>query len=378
MRAYEAALTAPWAMTEEWIETVLSIAHRDHAAPARYALEAYRARHVQGSDRLQLRDRVGILNVRGPMFRYANMFTEISGATSYQQLSLDLQQAVDRRAVDAIVLNIDSPGGEVTGVAELAAAIRQAANRKPVVAYVAGTGASAAYWLAAAADEIVIDSTAVLGSIGVRIAIRDDRDQRQRTGERRHEFVSSVSPHKDGLDALDTDEGRQRVQATADALGQVFVEAVAQYRDVAVETVVADFGRGGVLVGQAAVTAGLADRLGSFEAVIAELSAGKAARSSSHAQTEVQTMSKESSAPAAAGDPGIDLEAARKEAFDRGYEAARQASVETLSEGGKIERERLAAIVADERVKGRELVAINLALRSDMTPDAVAEFVATS
>jgi hypothetical protein len=91
----------------------------------------------------------------------------------------------------------------------------------------------------------------------------------EKAGIRKIEIVSSQSPKKRPDPA--TEEGRAQVQEMLDDLAAVFIEDVARFRAVSEETVLSDFGRGGVLVGARAVTAGLADGLGSFEGVLAEL-----------------------------------------------------------------------------------------------------------
>src|SRR5690606_38668081 len=140
--ALAAAMAEPWAITAEGLELVLAVAARENDVSIE-ALEAYRAKHVPTAERLERRGPVAILNVVGPMFRRANLFTAISGATSYDVLRRDLQAALDDPELRAIVLNIDSPGGTVNGVDELAKAIFDARARKPIVAYIGGTGASA-------------------------------------------------------------------------------------------------------------------------------------------------------------------------------------------------------------------------------------------
>jgi ClpP class serine protease len=163
---------------------------------------------------------------------------------------------------------IDSPGGEVNGADELARAIFEARGTKPIVAYVGGSGASAAYWIASAADRIVVSPTAVLGSIGVQMAISEPAPK---AGEKTYRFVSSQSPNKNP--ELGSDAANSQIQQTIDAMAQVFVDTVARNRGVATETVLTNFGAGGTFVGQQAVEAGLADSVGTFEAVLAELSA---------------------------------------------------------------------------------------------------------
>ncbi|MER9091519.1 S49 family peptidase [Mesorhizobium sp. M0700] len=296
MRAYDSAMSAPWAMLPEHVETLLTIAAREHDPQA---LEAYRANRADRGERLGIRDNVAILNIAGPMFKRANLFVSFSGATSYEILRRDLQTAMDDKAVDAIILSIDSPGGEASGCDELAAAIYAARGRKPITAYVSGMACSAAYWLAAAADRIVVSDAAILGSIGVVLGITDRSKADERAGITRIEFVSSQSPDKRPNHG--TDVGRARIQKTVDDLGDVFVSAVAKYRGVSKATVLTDFGQGGVEIGANAVKRKMADEVGQFEATLRALSArGKGARNVRPALTGSLPPGKPSPALAAA------------------------------------------------------------------------------
>jgi ClpP class serine protease len=173
--------------------------------------------------------------------------------------------------VGAILLHVDSPGGEVTGIHEFGELIHQARGVKPVWAYVEGLGASAAYWLSSAAEEIVADPTAALGSIGVVMTVRDP----SKTKAADIEIVSSQSPRK--RPDPTTEGGRAQLQGVVDDLAGVFVATVARNRAVSEETVLAEFGGGGLFVGRSAVAAGLADRIGTFEETLAELAAAVAA-----------------------------------------------------------------------------------------------------
>lgn len=260
-------LDAPWAITPEGLHTILRIAYREGEAPE--ALEARLGRPLDNTRSVSVRDGVATIPVIGPMVRHASLFSAISGATTYEELATDLTAALDDAKVRAIVLHFDSPGGEVTGAAELAAMIRAANDRKPVVAFIEGLGASAAYWLAAAAGDVVVSSTAIVGSIGVRTTIVDSRDALAAKGVKQHEIISSQSPGK-AADPATTD-GRARIQATVDALAAAFIADVAKYRGITDDEVIADFGGGDVLVGAAAVAAGMADRLDTYEGVLASL-----------------------------------------------------------------------------------------------------------
>lgn len=371
--AFSLAAERPWLIQRESLELILQIADRGGDVQA---LQTKLGRPLENARTVTMRDGVAVVPVSGPIFRYANLFTEISGATSTGVLARDLQAALDNPYVRGIVLDINSPGGEVTGINELANVIYNARGKKPLVAYVGGTGASAAYWLASAADEIVIDETAVLGSIGVVMSYMDTTERDSKSGVRRVEIVSSRAPDK----RLDpgTDEGRAKVQALLDALEDTFVSTVARNRNTTAERVVADFGQGGVRVGKDAIAAGMADRIGSLESVIAELAGNastpkrKTTMSTQNGQVTVSTTDDLRKALAAgftadqitvatASDAAI--AAARAE----GDAAGRKASTETAV---LAERNRIAQIQALRRT-GFD-AEFNAALENGSSPEAFA------
>jgi signal peptide peptidase SppA len=310
-----------WAIQPEALDRIVTIAQGLGDGPE--ALQAKLGRPLDNTRAVTRRDATAIIPITGPIFRRANLLTEISGATSIETLARDFEQAAADPSIESIILEIDSPGGQVAGISEFAAHVRAATAGKRVVAYVSDLGASAAYWIAAAADEVVARDTARLGSIGVVMQVS--------TGGKDNaiKFISSQSPKKHA--APDSDMGRNALQAEVDALAQVFIDAVAAYRGVEPETVIEQFGQGGVFVGQSAVDAGLADRLGSLESLIAELNGESPNRRGN-------TMTAKANTPSvtrellAAEYPDL-LAAITKDGFDSGFVA-----------GAKAERERIQSI----------------------------------
>jgi signal peptide peptidase SppA len=235
-------------------------------------LEAYRAKTMERGERVRARDGVAILYADGPLFKKSNMMVEFSGATSYEMLRRDLQVALDDPTIHSIAFHIDSPGGEANGVDELANAIYDARDKKPITAFVSGMAASGGYWIASAASKIVVSDAALLGSIGVVLGIRDTSEADGKRGVKTLQFVSSQSPGK--RPDPNTEEGANRIQTMVNDLADVFVSQVARNRGVTSETVIQKFGAGGVEVGKKAVALGMADEVGSFEAVLSSLKAG--------------------------------------------------------------------------------------------------------
>jgi ClpP class serine protease len=249
-------------MTEEALRLMLSVVERHNDIEA---LEKIRGARLKTAEKSVIRSGVGIIPVRGPLFKRANLMTEHCGATSYETVLRDFHQMLASDEVKSIVLDIDSPGGEANGCSELADHIFEARSQKPIAAYIGGTGASAAYWVASACDRVFASDSAIIGSIGVQSALRSEKNE----GEIR--FVSSQSPNKNRDPA--TEEGAREVQAVIDGLAEVFILKVARNRGVGRETVLEEFGQGSVFVGAEAQKRGLIDEITTLESVIANYGA---------------------------------------------------------------------------------------------------------
>lgn len=216
-----------------------------------------------------IRDGVAVIPIHGVITPRADVFTFLMGGTALELLARDLQAALDNPEVNAILLDIDSPGGVAVGPSEMADVIRKATEKKPIWAYVGRNCCSAAYWLASAASNIVAQKTALLGSIGVvsNVAVQEQPDA---DGYKTIEIVSSNAKNK--RPDPRTPEGEATIRSELDALEAEFIQSVATYRNVGTNTVKTDFGQGGVVVGEAAVNAGMADEIGDYETTIKKLS----------------------------------------------------------------------------------------------------------
>jgi len=275
MRAFNAIVSQPWVILPERLQLMLRVASRDISEAeqqqliARFApiepkaVAARLAQPLKGTETVGLRGNVAIVPIVGPIFRRADFFTRISGATDIDTLATDFTAAVDSPDVAAILLEIDSPGGEVNGVQEFADMIFAARSKKPVVSYVSGMAASGGYWIASAADSIIAAPTAMLGSIGVVMAWTDFSGAEQMEGIRTIEIVSTLSPKK--RPDPETTEGRAQVLRVIDDLAEVFVGALARNRATTRAAVLEQFGGGDIMISGRAIAAGMADSLGSFE-----------------------------------------------------------------------------------------------------------------
>ncbi|MDQ3232031.1 MAG: S49 family peptidase [Pseudobdellovibrionaceae bacterium] len=246
-----------WAITEEGLSTLISVASRQGDLQS---LEKTLGRKASNAHSSYVRSGVGVIPVTGPTFKRANLFTEVSGATSYEIILRDLHALLENDSVKAILLNIDSPGGEANGAAELSEHIFAARDRKPIYAYVGGLGASAAYWIASSTSKVFASETALLGSIGVQTVVRS----KDKSGDM--SFVSSVSPNKNRDPS--TEMGAREVQRTVDDLGAIFVQKVARNRGINPEAVIERFGQGSIFIGEKSLEKGMIDAITTFEGAL--------------------------------------------------------------------------------------------------------------
>lgn len=206
---------------------------------------------IEGSSMSRIRGNVGSLLIAGPIVPRAGAFAKASGLVSIDSLTAEFRALEADPRIERIVMVFDSPGGAVTGVAEFASVV--AGCDKHVTAYIQGSAASAAYWIASAADTIVSSPTGLSGSIGVIMTVNTSKDSDE------IEIISSQSPDK-RMDAT-TDAGKAKISKIVDGLADVFIGTVAENRGAAVDKVLSDFGKGAVLVASEALAAGMIDKV---------------------------------------------------------------------------------------------------------------------
>lgn len=207
-------------------------------------------------------DGIAVIHVDGALAFRNTLETYWFDQDTYDAIGDAFEEVVNDPNVQGIVFEIDSPGGIVSGVSDLAAKIYGHRGEKPygIVAHSAGEMCSAAYWIGSACEKIYASDNASLGSIGVLCVFRKSKDETVTV------VRSNLSPLK--APSPDTSEGRTQIEKELDDLASVFISTVAQNRGVDYETVLNDFGQGAVFVGRNAVKAGLADDVMSLEDVI--------------------------------------------------------------------------------------------------------------
>ncbi|HXH05862.1 MAG TPA: signal peptide peptidase SppA [Vicinamibacterales bacterium] len=225
----------------------------------------------------QRRGTIAILPLNGIIAHRANLLVDVSGGTSTERFAAEFRAAVEDPAVDAIVLDVDSPGGGVYGVPELADEIFAARGRKPIVAVANAEAASAAYWIASAADELVVTPSGQVGSIGVYMLHEDFSGALEQDGV--SVTLVSAGEYKTEGNPFEplSDEGRAYWQRVVDSYYDQFVRAVARGRGVTQTEVREGFGQGRMVTAKEAERLGMVDRVETLPETLTRL-AGRLAR----------------------------------------------------------------------------------------------------
>lgn len=236
---------------------------------------------------------IAVIPVHGTLVRRTAGLEAASGLTSYTALAEQLDAACADRQIDAILLDVDSPGGESGGVFDLADRIRAATRTKPVWAIANDQAFSAAYALASAASRLFVARTGGVGSIGV-IALHTDVSARDAKDGIRYTTVfagarkNDLNPHEPL-----SGEAHALLAREVERVYGLFVDTVARHRGLAADAVRAT--EAGLFFGPDAVAAGLADAVGSVDDALADLTAAVSPPTPARAPGPVRSLSMETS-----------------------------------------------------------------------------------
>jgi len=216
-------------------------------------------------------DGVAIIPVVGTLVQRGDSLDAMSGLLSYGRIATMLQAAVDDPRTDAILLEIDSPGGEANGLMDLAGKVRAAAQRKPVHALANEQAFSAAYWLASSAAKVFTPQTGMVGSVGVVMLHVDQSGRDAKQGLVYTPIFAGAHKVDFSSHAPLSDEARALAQEEVDRLYEMFVQAVADGRGIDAQAVRDT--QAGLLNPQAALAVGFIDGVQSFDQTLSALAA---------------------------------------------------------------------------------------------------------
>ena len=273
-------LATPWALMPERLSAVTAVIARwSGDAPAsdevmhsvaadRNARDARRQASVSNSG-----GGIAVLPLYGIVTQRGNMVDDVSGpgTASTQQFSNLLRAALQDETVSQILIDIDSPGGSVYGVAELADEIVSARAQKPVVAIANSLAASAAYWIGCSASEFYVTPGGEVGSIGVWQAHQDYSKAMDEAGVKTT-LISAGKFKVEGNPYAPLDEEAQGfMQSRVDDYYAAFTKAVAKGRGVPISQVRDGMGQGRVLGADAALASSMVDGIATFNDVVKKM-----------------------------------------------------------------------------------------------------------
>ena len=234
------ALSNAWAMDEGTHRRMMQllISREEGVALTAEAISAAaRSPMPKRSTEMRVERGVAYVPIQGVIAQRASAVGDICSnvGTSVEHVRADLRAAMNDPQVRSIVLAVDSPGGSVLGIDELATEIRAAREQKPIVAHTDAMMASAAYYLASQANRIVATRSSAVGSVGV---IASFLDNSRALANRGYEpVVVKSTPAKGGVQTNGSvsDADRADVQREVDRYHDMFVESIAAGRGIAAD-----------------------------------------------------------------------------------------------------------------------------------------------
>lgn len=316
---------------------------------------------------------VGVLTIAGSLVNRGAWIGANSGLVSYEGIKHQIASVAADPKVHSAILDLSSPGGEAIGAFETAEAVRALARVKHTVAVVNGMAASAAYAIASGATEIVTTETGVAGSIGV-VLLHADYSANLATEGIKPTLIFAGAHKVDGnpFEPL-TDAVKSDLQAEVNAFYEKFLGTVEAGRGARTSRDKARATEARTFIGEAVVAAGLADRVGTFESVLADLT--KAARASGFTSTKKGSRQMDDAATAARPEFYHQMSAVQQAKYDREFEAG-------MREGAAEVQARIKSIFAHPAIAGdgrRMTAAAELALKApDMAAEDVVQFIAST
>lgn len=252
-------LTSPWAIQPDKMQEIRNI-YQTHMRGDKIDIKAINAASP-AMNMYEVKDGVAIISIDSVLTKSRTFFSSLFGGTSMRDIGNQIDMAMADTEVHDIILAIDSPGGTVDGTQELVAKIgSHRGNGKSIVAVGDGIMASAAYWIASAADKIYIaNDTTSVGSIGVVATHVDVSEQDKQFGEKWTEITAGAYKRIASNHAPLTVEGREYIQSQVDHIYSVFVQSVAANRGKDSVEDILPAADGKIFIGQQAVEVGLVD-----------------------------------------------------------------------------------------------------------------------
>jgi len=295
MKRYNAILSAfqgsLWPILPEKMDAMLEFLEMKAAGMTIDAATVERVAAANRAERKTVVSRsVAVLPIVGVIAQRMDMMGEFSGGVSTERLGREIDALVNDSDVGAIILDVDSPGGNYYGTPEVASRLFAARGSKPIVAVANSMAASAAYWIASAADEVVVTPSGDVGSIGMLAVHYDYSVMNEELGVKATYVTYGEHKAEFNQDSPLQPDALRELQRRVDEAGETFVKAVAQHRGVSQKAVRETFGQGRMFGAKEAVERDMADRIDTLEATISRLAGARKASGARKVETARQRL----------------------------------------------------------------------------------------
>lgn len=263
----DAVFNMPWAILPAKLTDILSVLYsKEHGELLDNEKLEAKVKSVNDGDdkRYVVEDGIAIIPVYGILSKRFNIISALSGGTSYELLGKDIQAALSDNDVDALFLDVDSPGGAVDGMTDVTDIIYNVRNgAKPIMTFANGLMASAAYHIGSAADYVVAaNSTTQVGSIGVIMSPHMDYSKKyEKEDIKVTTFFAGKYKYTPNKYTPLSEDDKSYIKDKLDYLYSLFVDAVAKHRGTTSDIVNNDMAEGRIFIGSQNVDAGLVDEI---------------------------------------------------------------------------------------------------------------------
>lgn len=317
---------------------------------------------------------VGVVKMQGKLTNSDSFWNRIFGRTSYADLRDALVYAANDASVSQIMLDINSPGGEVNGMADVGQLVAQVNRVKPVTAFTDGMMASAAYYIGSHAKKIYSTDMATVGSIGVIMNLVTREKMMKSEGYTPHVIRAGKYKQIGNPNEELTTEGKAYLQSHVDYVYDKFIDVVAENRGVIPAVADKKMGQGRDFIGDQALEAGLVDKITTFDKVMSKLEEKEEFMSKKYSKTaltETQVAAIAAGASPEELDVQVEAETAPVEVeVEVEAEAeAEGASVDAEADGASVDADADAAMKAELETVQAELTAAqeaNVAMAAEL------------
>lgn len=254
-----------WAMADEHFAGLLAAVQSLDVFRHLQSEHAALTRRGSGSVNAYSQNGIGVIELNGTLMKHASSLGQSTSTVEARRAIRDMAADDDIRG---IMLHIDSPGGTVAGTKELASEVARASVAKPTKAFISDLGASAAYWVASQASEVIANEMALVGSIGTYGVVHDYSAAAAKDGVKVHVVRAGASKGAFTPGTEVTGDQLKEYQRIIDSLNAHFLQAVSEGRKLDAETV-ATLADGRVHPASQAKAFGLIDSVSDFDTAMA-------------------------------------------------------------------------------------------------------------